>query len=81
MRLYAPPALIEKFGRVSLCAKVDGVEVEPLVMREAGIHHFVRKIAKASEVTSVTFELDNSLGVDAGYSRELGIIVASLEFT
>jgi len=48
MRLYAPPALIEKFGRVSLCAKVDGVEVEPLVMREAGIHHFVRKIAKAS---------------------------------
>jgi SAM-dependent methyltransferase len=81
MRLYAPPALIEKFGRVSLRAKIDGVEVEPLVMREAGIHHLVRKIAMPSEVTSVTFELDNALGVDAGYSRELGIIVASLEFT
>jgi hypothetical protein len=79
MRVFAPPLSIEKFGSITLRAKIDDAEVQPLVMREPGIHVFVRKIPKPSEVTSVTFHLDNVL--EAGYSRELGIIVASLEFT
>jgi len=81
MRVFAPPLLIEKFGSVTLRAKIDDAEVQPLVMRAPGIHVFVRKIPKPSEVTSVVFHLDRVLGADAGYSRELGIIVASLEFT
>jgi tRNA (mo5U34)-methyltransferase len=81
MRVFAPPLSIEKFGSISLRAKIDDVEVQPLVMREAGIHVFVRKIPKPSEVTSVVFRLDNVLGAEQGYSRELGIIVASIEFT
>jgi tRNA (mo5U34)-methyltransferase len=80
MRVYAPPLLIDKFGSVSLRAKIDDVEVAPMVMREAGIHVFVRNVPRPSESTGVVFELDNVVGRDAGYERELGIIVASLEF-
>jgi tRNA (mo5U34)-methyltransferase len=78
MRVFAPPLAIEKFGSISLRAKIDDEEVQPLVMREPGIHWFERRIPKPSEVTSVVFELDKVL---EGYSRELGIIVASLEFS
>jgi tRNA (mo5U34)-methyltransferase len=80
MRLYAPPLLIEKFGSISLHAKIDGSEVQPFVMREAGIHNFLRKVPEPGEVTEVVFHLDHALGPDAEYSRELGVIVASLEF-
>jgi tRNA (mo5U34)-methyltransferase len=80
MRVFAPPLLIEKFGSITLHAKIDDTEVPPLVMRDPGIHAFVRKIPKPSDVTSVVFRVDNVLGADEGYSRELGIIVASLEF-
>jgi tRNA (mo5U34)-methyltransferase len=80
MRVFAPPLLIEKFGSITLRARIDDVDVQPLVMREAGIHLFVRNIPKPSEVTLVIFRLDNALGVDAGYARELGLIVAWLEF-
>ena len=79
MRVFAPPLLIEKFGTVALRGWVDGVEVAPLVIGSPGIHTFVRGIKKPSEVTEVGFELDKALGADE-YSRELGIIVASLEF-
>jgi hypothetical protein len=51
----------------------------PLVIRSSGIHSFVRGIKKPAEVAEVRFELDKVLGADE-YSRELGIIVASLEF-
>ncbi len=80
MRVYAPPLLIQKFGSVSLHARVNGVDSQPFVMSEPGIHLFVRKISRATEITSVEFHLDNVLGPDAEYSRELGIVVASLEF-
>jgi tRNA (mo5U34)-methyltransferase len=80
MRVFAPPLLIEKFGVISLSAKIDDTDVQPLVMREPGIYLFERKIPRPSEVTSVVFRLDNVLGSEEGYSRELGIIVASIEF-
>lgn len=80
MRVFAPPALIEKFGGLTLRAWIDGVEVAPLVMKSPGVHMFVRGIKKPSEVTEVGFELDKVLGPDAQYSRELGIIVAAIEF-
>ena len=81
MRVFAPPLVIEKFGSVTLRAEIDGAEVLPMVMTEPGIHVFIRKVPKPSEATSVVFRLDNALGAEAGYSRELGIIVASLEFS
>jgi tRNA (mo5U34)-methyltransferase len=81
MHLFAPPFLIEKFGSITLSARIDDTEVQPLVMRDPGTHVFVRKIPQPSEVTSVVFQLDKFVGPDAEYSRELGIIVASLEFT
>jgi tRNA (mo5U34)-methyltransferase len=34
MRVFAPPLVIEKFGSITLRAKIDDVEVQPLVMRE-----------------------------------------------
>jgi hypothetical protein len=80
MRVFAPPLAIEKFGSITLRAWIDDAEVQPMVMDEAGIHVFVRKIPRQAEVTSVVFELDNVLGPGPEYSRELGIIVASLEF-
>jgi tRNA (mo5U34)-methyltransferase len=81
MRVFAPPLVIQKFGSITLRAKIDDVEVQPLVMRAPGIHEFVRTIPNPSEVTSMVFHLDHALGPDSGYSRELGIIVASLELT
>jgi hypothetical protein len=81
MRVFAPPLTIQKFGSITLRAKIDDVEVQPLVMRAPGIHEFVRTIPNPSEVTSMVFHLDHALGPDSGYSRELGIIVASLELT
>jgi tRNA (mo5U34)-methyltransferase len=81
MRIFAPPLSIERFGSITLHAKIDGEEVPPLVMTEPGIHMFIRNIPKPSDVTSVVFQLDKGLGADAGYARELGIIVASLEFS
>lgn len=80
MRVYVPPLLIEKFGAISLRARIDDADVQPLTMREPGIHTFVRAIPKPSDATSVVFELDNVIAPDEGYERELGIIVASLEF-
>ncbi|HTW66967.1 MAG TPA: class I SAM-dependent methyltransferase [Bryobacteraceae bacterium] len=81
MRVFAPPVLIDKFGSITLRARIDDAEVQPLVMRDAGVHEFVRRIPKPSEVTTAVFHLDHVLGPDAGYARDLGIIVASLEFT
>lgn len=81
MRVFAPPLIVEKFGSITLQAKIDGVEVQPLVMKEEGIHLFIRKIPHPSSTTSVVFQLDHALGPDTPYARELGIIVASLEFT
>jgi len=81
MRVFASPLSIEKFGSLTLRATIDGVEVQRLVMREPGIHMFERKIPRPAEATSVVFRLDNVLGAGEGYSRELGIIVASLEFS
>jgi tRNA (mo5U34)-methyltransferase len=81
MRLFVPPFMIEKFGSITLRAKIDDAEVQPLVMRDPGVHVFVRKIPKPSEATLAVFHVDNVVGPDEGYSRELGIIVASLEFT
>ncbi len=81
MRVFVPPLVIEKFGSITLRANIDDIEVQPLVMRDPGIHEFVRKIPKPSEVISMVFHLDHALSPEAGYSRELGIIVASLEVT
>jgi tRNA (mo5U34)-methyltransferase len=80
MRVFAPPLLIEKFGTLTLRVKINDSEVRPLVMREAGIHVLARKIPRPSNVTSAVFQLDHALGPNAGYSRELGIVVASIEF-
>jgi hypothetical protein len=81
MRVFASPFLIEKFGSITLHAKIDDAEVQPLVMRDPGVHVFVRKIPKPSEATLAVFHVDNVVGPDVDYSRELGIIVSSLEFT
>jgi hypothetical protein len=81
MRVFAPPLSIEKFGSLTLHAAIDDVEVQPMVMLEPGIHVFVRKIPRPAEITTVAFHLDQVLGPDADYARELGIIVASLEFS
>ena len=81
MRFYVPPILIEAFGKITLSARLDGGEVQPLVVSEPGIHTFMRKIPKPSATASVDFHLDNAVDPNADDSRELGIIVASLEFT
>ena len=80
MRLFASPLSIEKFGSITLSARIDGIDVQPLVMHKSGIHVFTRKIPSPSASTSAVFLLDKVLGATEGYSRELGIIVASLEF-
>lgn len=81
MQVFAPPVLIECLGAITLQARIDGAEVRPLVMREPGVHMFARKIPKPAEVTVAVFDLDKALGPDTGYSRELGIVVKSIEFS
>jgi len=55
MRVFAPPLLIEKLGGITLNAKVDGVDVRPLIIREPGIHLFERRVPVPSEATSAVF--------------------------
>jgi tRNA (mo5U34)-methyltransferase len=81
MRFYVPPILIEAFGKITLSAGIDGRELQPLVVSEPGIHTFVRRIPAPSATPSVDFHLDNAIDPNVHDSRELGIIVASLEFT
>jgi hypothetical protein len=81
MRFYVPPILIEAFGKITLSVGIDGRELQPLVVSEPGIHTFVRRIPAPSATTLVTFQLDKAIRPNASDPRELGIIVASLEFT
>jgi hypothetical protein len=81
MRFYVPAILIEAFGKITLGARIGGGELQPLVVSEAGIHTFARKIPAPSATPSVDFHLDNAIDPNADDSRELGIVVASLEFT
>lgn len=81
MRFYAPPILMETFRSITLGARINGVELQSLVVREPGVHAFVRKIPTPTTTPSVDFRLDNAIDPNSSDSRELGIIVASLEFT
>jgi hypothetical protein len=81
MRFYVPPILMETFRRITLVARIDGIELQSLVVREPGVHTFVRKLPTPTTTPYVDFRLDNAIDPNASDSRELGIIVASLEFT
>ena len=81
MRFYVPPILMETFRRITLGARIDGIELQSLVVCEPGVHTFARKIPTPTTTPSVDFRLDNVIDPSPRDSRELGIIVASLEFT
>jgi tRNA (mo5U34)-methyltransferase len=80
MRFFVPPILIETFHKITLGARIDGVDLQSLIVSEPGVHTFLRKIPTPSPTTLVTFQLDKAIGPNASDPRELGIIVASLEF-
>jgi tRNA (mo5U34)-methyltransferase len=81
LRFFVPPVLIERLGSITLGARIDGIELAPLVVRAQGIHTFARGIPAPSGIVSVIFHLDKVIAPTAEDSRELGVIVAALDFT
>jgi hypothetical protein len=81
LRLFIPPAVIERLGPLTLRADLDGGNLKPAVFDAPGEHLYTRPL-KASEHDAVLrFQLDKALAPGNGDPRELGIIVASIDLS
>ena len=80
VRLYAPPALMEKLGSIELRARTGGRELLPLSIAQSGTHVFERAVRLDPADATVDFSLDKCLAAGTVDARELGIVVESIEF-
>lgn len=81
LKFYVPPELIDRFGAVTLFAAADHRELPSRILREAGAFSYTAKFdAPASDGwTQLDFWVDHALPPSDRDSRELGIVVSSLE--
>jgi tRNA (mo5U34)-methyltransferase len=80
MEVFIPAVLIERLGHLTLRATFEGRELRPALFDKPGTHSFVRRLRKSSEGERIVhFSLDRALRPGDLDSRELGIIVASIE--
>ncbi len=82
MRVFIPPVVTERLGALTLRAELDGQELTPVVFNEPGTHTFVRRLnaSAAGPGHVVHFSLNKALYPGDLDHRELGIIVAAIEF-
>jgi len=77
-----PPELIARFGSVTLFAASDHSELPSRTLREAGAFSYTAKFDPAAPSEGwarFDFRLDHALPPSDKDSRELGIVVSSLE--
>jgi hypothetical protein len=79
MRVFIPPALINQLGPLRLDITANGQELKPVAFEKAGPYTFERRL-RLNDSSLVQFSLDKCLRPGDSDERELGIIVASIEF-
>jgi hypothetical protein len=82
LKFYVPPELIARFGAVTLFAAVDHRELPSRTLREAGAFSYTANFdlaAASAGWAQFDFWLDHALPPSDRDSRELGIVVSSLE--
>jgi tRNA (mo5U34)-methyltransferase len=75
LQLYIPPAIIERFGAITLTAASNGTVLNTRTYSAPGPQTF--ELTLAGE-TQIDFSLDNALPPSAGDLRELGLIVSEI---
>jgi tRNA (mo5U34)-methyltransferase len=81
LNLYLPEVALQRLGPIKLSATIDGQELRPAEFATPGAHAFERTLPKAPvpQERILRFALDKALAPGVLDSRELGLIVASLE--
>jgi tRNA (mo5U34)-methyltransferase len=79
LRLFMPPAVLERLGPVKLSAIVDGRELQPADLNRAGDYEFVRRFRPEGDHAVIAFTLDKALPPDSGDGRERGLVIASID--
>jgi hypothetical protein len=78
LEFYVPPALVSRFGPVTLDCAAGGRRLGAETYDEAGVHRFERVLEPPPEV--IEFSLDHALPPSEADERELGIVVGAIEF-
>jgi hypothetical protein len=80
MRVFVPDLIFERLGPVTMSATADGNELNPVTFDKPGSHVVDRRLnLEASREHVLQFRLDKCWKDDSD-KRELGIIIASVEF-
>lgn len=77
LELYIPPALVERFGPITLKAQVNKRPLDPQTFHAAGDAVYRRALPNDSSLL-LAFELDHALPPSQSDHRELGVIIARL---
>jgi tRNA (mo5U34)-methyltransferase len=80
LRFFVPPETIRQVGPSKLSGTVNGVALPPFVIDTPGDHRYVAELRGLSTPLVFRFELDRCKEPSADDDRELGIIVASVDF-
>ena len=78
MKLFVPEESIERLGRLTLHATINGEAILPAVYDAAGTHAYVRELAASAGEVELRFQLDRALCPEEADSRERGVIVSSI---
>lgn len=81
LTVFVPPALIERFGAITLAACANGVDLPPESFSTSGRHCYqrlFRDVPLFEGDIRMDFSLDHALPPDADDPRERGIVVIDL---
>ena len=81
LRFFVPPAATAQLGDISISCTIDGTRLATVPIEKPGLQIISWDIPHRSEMPIGTFEVDKALGPVTGFSRELGVVVDSLEFS
>jgi hypothetical protein len=82
MRCSVPEALVGRVGSLTVTARVNGGTIATQTWTAPGEYTFSAPVPKAqldAEAVTVDFSLDKFLAAGQADSRELGLIVSSVE--
>jgi len=80
LRVYVPTEHLERLGPLRLDINIDGETVAPVVLDTPGHHDVVRRFRSHGHRSLIAlFRLDKALPPDDHDTRELGIVVVSMD--
>jgi hypothetical protein len=81
LTVFVPPALIERFGAITLFSCANGVDLPPESFATSGRHTYQRPLTDVPQFEGdirIDFSINHALPPDAGDPRERGIVVIDL---